>query len=344
LLRAGSGLYALGLGQHQSQLRASASRLPAYVISVGNLVVGGTGKTPLTLWLAGYLRRKGLRAAILSRGYGRASSTIARVPADGRTAIQSLQFGDEPALMARKAGGVPVWVGRNRRASGAEAIRDSAAQILLLDDGFQHLSLHRDLDFVLLDASNPFGNGFLLPLGPLREPMEHLDRCHALVLTRADDMEKVRETLRFLAERFPGKPVFVCRHKPAGFREGMGGKPVPVEVVRGGTAVAFAGIAHPEAFFDSLRGMSIRLNRCVGFPDHYPYKAADAAWLLEMKERTGSDFVITTEKDIVRLPDEIQPRFLAMELELDFGVRGQEQGQDLCRFLDERLAWAFPSP
>ena len=108
--------------------------------------------------------------------------------------------------------------------------------------------------------------------------------------------------------------------------------------------MAFAGIARPEAFFESLRGMSIRLSHCAGFPDHYRYKAADAAWLLEMKERTGSDFIITTEKDIVRLPDEIQPQFLAMELELDFGVWGREQVQDLCRFLDERLAWAAPSP
>jgi tetraacyldisaccharide 4'-kinase len=174
--------------------------------------------------------------------------------------------------------------------------------------------------------------------------MEHLDRCHALVLTRADDMEKVKETLWFLAGRFPGKPVFVCRHKPAGFREGMVGRSIPVELVQGRTAVAFAGIARPEAFFESLRGMSIRLSHCVGFPDHYPYQASDAAWLMEMKERTGSDFIITTEKDIVRLPEEIQPQFLVMELELDFGVWGQKQGHDLCRFLDERMSWADSPP
>jgi tetraacyldisaccharide 4'-kinase len=120
----------------------------------------------------------------------------------------------------------------------------------------------------------------------------------------------------------------------------MSGTSVQLETVQGSSAVAFAGIAHPVGFFDSLRRMGIRLMECVGFPDHYQYTAADVAWLMEKREQTGARYLITTEKDIVRLPDEIQPRFLVMDLELDFG----EQAKDLCRFLDERLVQAGVSP
>jgi len=333
----GSRFYARGLCRDQRQARLRARRLPAFVVSVGNLVAGGTGKTPFTLWLAEYFRAQGRHPAILSRGYGRRGSEIALVPSKGEASAQVPDFGDEPILMARKAPAIPVWVGRTRWKSGQAAIQYSGADVLILDDGLQHLSLERDLDLVLLDAHNPFGNGALLPLGPLREPVEHLDRAHAILLTRADDPEKVHATLDMLRKRFPGKPLFSCRHRPTGLRIGLSGSRAPLEALRGQSAIAFAGIARPEAFFRSLRAeTSIRLDACVAFPDHHSYKAADVARLLRLVRKNGARFLITTEKDIVRLPADIQEAVLSAELELDFG----SDLDSLYSFLKQRVGGA----
>jgi tetraacyldisaccharide 4'-kinase len=340
LLRLAGKLYAEGLDLHQRLLRTRRCRLPAYVISVGNLVVGGTGKTPFTLWLAGHLWRRGLPAAVLSRGYGRDSGGVALVPHEGETALHARRFGDEPVLMALKMPHTPVWVGRDRTLSGGEAIRTSRARVLLLDDGFQHLALDRDLDFVLLDAQNPFGNGCLLPLGPLREPIEHLDRAHAIVLTRAQDTTETSTTISMLEEHFPSKPVFVCSHRLSGFRVGTGGPDVPVDMVRSEIVVAFAGIGQPRSFFQSLRKSNIQPAECIDFPDHHRYSTRDISHLLDVLRQHGARFLVTTEKDVVRLPPEIQSRTLTAGLELDFGP----QTRHFEAYLDAKLPLPDLSP
>jgi tetraacyldisaccharide 4'-kinase len=336
-----SGLYLKGLKRDQARAASERQTLPAFVVSVGNLVTGGTGKTPFTIWLARRLSEGHKHVAILSRGYGsgRKAGEAEQAPVDGETGKNISRFGDEPVLMARSLPQIPVWVGRKRFLAGRSAIRSSGAEILLLDDAFQHLALHRDLDFVLLDAEQPFGNGLLLPLGPLREPIESLSRADAIVLTRANDMEKANATRSQLEARFPGKPIFACRHRLGRFTLGLGGPQVPLDMLRGIPLAAFAGIARPQAFFDSLRDLGLTLRAAVSFPDHYPYGAADIHLLLRNARENGARLLISTEKDLVRLPEEVQSSVLAAALELDFGA----DREALCRFVDSRDFTSEPS-
>jgi tetraacyldisaccharide 4'-kinase len=332
-LSLGAKLYELGLKHDQQRKGLRRHRLPAIVISIGNLVTGGTGKTPLALWVARHLRDRGFHPAILSRGYGRHGKAVAQVPSCGETLSKTLRFGDEPVLMAAKADPVPVWVGRERWTAGQEAIRNSKADILVLDDGFQHLSLERNLDLVLLDAHNPFGNGFLLPLGPLREPVQHLKRADAVILTRAEDDQKVVQTHENIMKLFPQKPVFVCRHRLVGVRHGLNGPLLPLTKLHDRPAVAFAGIARPESFFHTLSEADIPLSACLGFSDHRHYGRADVARLLRSVRESGARLLVTTQKDFVRLPAWIQSITATAEIEITFDARYGH----FTEYLDERL-------
>ncbi len=334
LLSLGAWSYAKGLYHHQSRAKEHRSKLPAFVISVGNLVVGGTGKTPLTLWLAGHFHSLGWKPAILSRGYRRKDSGIARVPAIGDSGREVLQYGDESVLMARRAGPVPVWVGSNRCMAGYQAVENDGADLLILDDGFQHLALERDLDLALLDAANPFGNGRLLPLGPLREPPMHLDRADAILLTRAEDPERCGETRSRLAGMLPGKDVFSCTHRLTGLKRGLDGQHILLDTLRGRKVVAFSGIARPESFTQLLRKEGIVVSRSFAFPDHYQYLDADMVLLLNSMKASDTPFLVTTEKDMVRLRPEFQAFALAAVVELDFAA----DHQAFCDFLQERLS------
>lgn len=333
VLSVASRFYGAGLNQAQRRTRLHARRLPAVVISVGNLVAGGTGKTPFTLWLARYLLDRGQRPAILSRGYGGRCRSGRLVPAQGETCSQVLEHGDEPVLMARKGFPVPVRTGRDRWISGSSAIHDDSADHLILDDGFQHLALHRDLDLVLLDAQNPFGNGALLPLGPLREPARHLERADAFILTRADDPAKTEQVRAGLRRQFPDKPSFACRHVLAGVTRGLTPPLLPLPGLHRRTVLAFAGIARPEPFFQSLRDARLDLVASRSFPDHYQYRNADLLHLFETADSCGAQFLVTTEKDAVRLSPEMQASVLATELRLDFGTDEKR----LRDYLDRRL-------
>ena len=326
-------LYGKGLQHHQNRRRRRQRGLPAFVISVGNLVVGGTGKTPFTLWLADHLHALGWNSAILSRGYKRRDKAIARVPPGAQSLQEVLGFGDEAVLMARKAQPVSVWVGKDRLSSGNQAVETDGADILILDDGFQHLVLERNLDLVLLDAQNPFGNGSLLPLGPLREPVVHLQRADAIVLTRAEDPQKTINTRLTMNRLFPGKPVFSCVHRVSELNLGFGAHRMPLEALRGKKAIAFAGIARPDSFTHVLRAAGIVVAQSFDFPDHYQYRGADMAMLLDAMKKHHTSFIITTEKDLVRVPSEFQSFVLAAVLELDFLA----EHQAFSLYLQERL-------
>lgn len=313
------GAYALALKWHQRRMRAEARRLPAFVISIGNLVVGGTGKTPMVLHVARALAEAGEVPAVLSRGYGGRSSSVARVNPSEESSINAGLYGDEPALLASRLAPLPVWVGRERWRSGLAAIETDGARILILDDGFQHMRLERNLDIVLLDARLPFGNGSLLPLGPLREPRSHLERAHAIILTRAEDPVKTAAAEEMLGSLFPGKPVFTCRHKPGGLLAGREGRPLPPERVRGRRVLAFAGIAHPSSFFSSLETLGLEVAAGIGFPDHHFYGAEELHGLLDTARGLGASLLVTTEKDHVRLPPDFRTFVLRTPVELDFG-------------------------
>ncbi|MCU0574072.1 MAG: tetraacyldisaccharide 4'-kinase [Syntrophobacteraceae bacterium] len=318
-LQLATPFYLQGLARDQERARRRARSLPAFVISIGNLVVGGTGKTPFTLWLADHLASQGFRVAVVSRGYGGSVGKAAQVPLTGETSTLVRRYGDEPVLLARKLSSIPVWVGQERYEAGLAAIRSSRAEVLILDDGFQHLALHRDLDLVLLDSRNPFGNGEILPLGPLREPVSHLQRASAFVLTRADEPERSAATRRLIRERFPGKPVFACTHQITDPAPGMGTPRIAFQKLAHDPAGAFAGIAHPESFFEALRREGALLRREWAFPDHHVYSRGDLMNILEGVRRDGLRWLVTTEKDYVRLPSWFQSMTLPVGIELDFG-------------------------
>jgi tetraacyldisaccharide 4'-kinase len=263
-------------------------RLNHPVISVGNLTVGGTGKTPLVIAIAEHLREKGYRPVILSRGYKRQAGGILLAGSSWK------ESGDEPHLMARRLGDVPVVVGASRYRAGAYAELHNLGNVFILDDGFQHRQLHRDMDIVTIDADEWIAGEHLLPTGRWREPKCAIERAHAACVQE-----------RRSAEIHLPIPVFEVQTMIDGLYRN--GTRVGVESLFGRRVVAFAGIAKPERFFDSLEDLGIRAERKVCFRDHHAYSADDVAGL-------RGDVVITTEKDAVRLEGLQAGEFLVLRI------------------------------
>lgn len=311
------------LRRHQAHLRASRHRLDAFVISVGNMTVGGTGKTPFCMWLARRLSAGGCRTAVLSRGYGRSASSVARVPPSLEGAGCDDRYGDEPVLLAAGLPEVSVWVGSARWKTGEAAIRCDGAEVIILDDGFQHLSLERDVDLVLLDGKNPFGNGRLLPVGPLREPVEHLGRADAFVLS--DDGSggegSGNDDGGSAAHRvlFPRVPIFRFRRRVRGFRQGFMGTRFPPNALEGKRVLAFCGIARPERFFNTLKSLGIWVCTTLVFPDHHRFRPRDWERIFSLARKSGASYLVTTEKDLVRVPPALRPALISVELETYLG-------------------------
>ena len=279
-------------------------RLPRPVVSVGNIVVGGTGKTPLVEALARTWLRRGGRPGILSRGY--------RGGPHGN---------DELRVLERRLPGVPHFQDPNRyRAGEALLAAHGDVDLFILDDGFQHRALHRDLDLVLIDATQPLGNGHCLPRGLLREPWQALERADALILTRAQEASPHKLVIlkTFLAERFPGLPLIPVRARYDGLRDPHG---VPQEVGERPWA-AFAGIGNPTAFFRSLRRLGASVVATRTFPDHHGYREDDLAELRRWAHAEGAHGLICTEKDGVKLEElatfrDREPPILQLRMEYE---------------------------
>ena len=277
-------------------------RLPVPVVSVGNLSVGGTGKSPMVALVARALADGGARPAIVSRGYGGAYDGAARVVSDGRGIIESaLEVGDEPVMLARWLDGVPVIVSHRRGDGGRLAVGSLRAGCVVLDDGFQHRSLARALDLLLLDGAEPFGNLRLLPAGPLREPVSAMRRAGAIVITRSErsNPAALGEIARQAARFCPAAPIFHARSRPAALVDLHRGEPLPLETLRGRRVVCFAGIARPERFFQDVEATGAVLTKTVPFGDHHRFSAADLSSLAA--DAAAADLILTTEKDGARL-------------------------------------------
>lgn len=269
-------------------------RLPRPVLSVGNLAVGGTGKTPLTAWLARYLQQQGLRVAVLSRGYGGSLEGTTAVVSDGKTVLLTPdQCGDEPYLLASTIPGLMVVIGADRYRAGQLAMQQLQPDIFLLDDGYQHLRLHRDLNLLLLDCSRPFGNGLLLPAGPLREPVSAQQRADLLIFTRCSQ----QASQPFV----PTLPTCRTSHQLTSFHRLADGEEMPLTTLQAARVAAFAGIASPEGFFTSLRQCGIDPVATLAFTDHQAYTVAVAEQLEQLGNQSGTDWLLTTEKDGVKL-------------------------------------------
>jgi tetraacyldisaccharide 4'-kinase len=289
--------YAAGASLHRWVYDAGLRRrvrLDARVVSVGNLAVGGSAKTPIAAFLARELRARGRRVALLARGVGGRRSRELNVVSDGERLLATpADVGDEPCLLAASAPGVPVLAGVERVALGLRAIAAFGAELLVLDDGFQHHPLARDLDLVCLDARLGLGNGWGLPRGPLREPVRALRRAHALVLTRAAPADPPPPG----ADRLPrGVPQFRVGLAKLGLRPVAGGERAPLEKLRGARVGVLAAIARPDRFARDLTELGAEICARRVFADHHAYARADLAGL------DPALLWVTTAKDAIKIP------------------------------------------
>jgi tetraacyldisaccharide 4'-kinase len=290
------------------------------VISVGNVTFGGTGKTPFVELLARRLRFEGRRPAVVSRGYGRRSKGVIVVSNGDGPLVGSEVGGDEPVAIARRAPGVAVVVGE-RRAEAARTAIAGGADVILLDDGFQHLALRRDADLLLLDAADPFGGGRLPPDGRLREPLSALARADAIVFTRIDRGGPPAEAIRQLARWNPDAPVFTARLRPAGLWDERG-SPVASALLTARRFVAVCGIANPAAFAQSIRDLDLTAEEILTFPDHHSYRRRDLERIRAAADRTGGAWILTTEKDAVKLEGRTSLPVVTLRLEVEVGEPG----------------------
>jgi tetraacyldisaccharide 4'-kinase len=286
ILRLRALLYRFGL--------LPSRRLPVPVISVGNVTLGGTGKTPMVAWLARYLIGRGKRVAVLSRGYGGSSKGAVRIVSDGaRILLTALEAGDEPYLLANSVPGLMVVIGADRHEAGLLAMKELKPDLFILDDGFQHLRLKRDLNILLLDAGEPFSNGRTLPAGFLRERPCACLRSDLVIYTRCG--------ATLTPPPFPGKPTLWSRHALLGMTPIEGGERRGFDGLESARITAFSGIADPNAFFDMLEACGLRLTATLSFPDHTAYGEEELAALCRLKDASRSTLLVTTEKDAVKL-------------------------------------------
>ncbi len=291
-----------------------SKKLSRPVISIGNITVGGTGKTPMTIYVANVVSALGYDVAIVSRGYKGKAETVGGIVSDGKTLLMAPEIaGDEPYMMAARLKDVPVVVGKNRFKAGSLAIGKFAPDILILDDGFQHLKLERDLDLVLLDCRKPFGNGHLLPRGMMREPASALCCADAIVLTRADmanhkEMTSLLQRFRFHERK---KPVFHAFHRPIVYKIINGKKNIKAasrqnrDCIKGRTVFAFSGLADNHNFRRTLKNLKCNVAGHFEFSDHHSYSDSDLKGILTASQKSMSDCLVTTEKDYVRIARKI---------------------------------------
>ena len=341
--------------------------LGCLVVVVGNLTVGGTGKTPVVEMFARALRDRGRKVAILSRGYKSKAPPFwkkawfaithteeppPRVVGDGQSVLlDSEQAGDEPYMLARNLPGVVVLVDKNRVKAGAYAIKKFGCDTLVLDDGFQYLPLKGRLNLLLVDKTNPFGNGRLLPRGILREPVKHLRRANYIFLTKSNGRRD--PDLEALIARYkPDADIIECTHKPQYFqrldaRAGVQEGREPLSWLKGRRVFAFCGIATPESFEKFLRDLGALLVGRERYLDHYRYTPEDLEELYEAAEREGAECLVTTEKDSVRISDPggspLPVYYLRLEIAIIRGAADFDEAVGRICFPQNALAGPAPS-
>jgi tetraacyldisaccharide 4'-kinase len=286
--------------KRRRQLR-NRRTLPVPVISIGNLTMGGTGKTPCVLAISRMLEAAGRRSGILTRGYGRGTLHQNLVLAPG-ACIEPEHSGDEPQIFIR-AGVAPVGIGADRFATGTQLIAEFGVDTLLLDDGFQHWKLARDLDVVLIDALNPIAGGGVFPAGRLREPLSGIARANVVVITRAESSDLATAIEREVRRYNPSAPVFCSSVHPEVWVEHRSERPVPLGELPPGPAAAFCGLGNPESFRRTLERLGIELADWVEFGDHHRYRTAELTRLAHQFRAHGVTTLLTTEKDTINLCD-----------------------------------------
>lgn len=287
-------MYATGLLEQRA--------LPVNVISIGNLTVGGAGKTPVVIALANALREKGRRVGVISRGYGRRGREDVLEVSDGQSLRGTPeQTGDEPVLIAERCPEVPVAVGADRYGAGRYLLDRFGVDTVILDDGFQHLALKRNIDVLLLDATAPFGNGYVLPRGRLRERLSALGRATLLLVTRSSQARDLQAVLKSIRRVAPGAPLCVTDFIATAVRKVGGSESQGPNVLKGERVVALSGIGNPNSFHNLLENLGALVVHHCRFPDHHWYSVQDVRGVLKIAADLRADRVLTTEKDAVKL-------------------------------------------
>jgi tetraacyldisaccharide 4'-kinase len=314
-LRLVSGGYGLGVAVRNAAYdrgRKQVHHAGVPVISIGNITLGGTGKTPMVEWLARWYRRRGVRVALVSRGYGH----------DGG-------INDEGLVLEENLPDVPHLQDPDRVRLAEIAVEELEAELIILDDGFQHRRLARDLDLVMLDGLDPFGLGRLFPRGLLREPTSALRRASAIILSRSDMIDPAAsEAIRREVTRWaPSIPFLSSRHSPLDLIDGEG-RSSPLEELTGKHLAAFCGIGNPEGFRRTLLPLGGRLLELKTFPDHHAYSAPDVRALTSWAADRGANLALTTQKDLVKLRTAslgpVPLRALRIGLEITDGLEALE--------------------
>jgi len=276
--------------------RLKPHRLNCKVISVGNITLGGTGKTSLVEYIARYLKQQGHKVAILSRGYKRRITQYA---------IRNTQYatmGDEPYMLSKKLGDIPVIVDANRIRGAKQAIKEYRVDTVILDDGFQQWKIKKDLEITTIDVTDPFGNQHLLPRGILREPLTSLKRSDVFILTKTNLNPDIQDPKDFLSQINPAALILESIHKPLGFcKIDQPGELLNTEIFKGKTVTLFCGIADPDSFEDLIMSLGIKVGLSFSFPDHYNYSQKDLDKITQASKEKNIDTIVTTEKDAARL-------------------------------------------
>lgn len=312
------GILALYLLPFRLGLRHQA-HLGCPTISVGNITVGGTGKTPTVQYLCNGLVRAGWRPAVLSYGYRSTLSGRFGIVSNGQEILLMPETaGDEPVMLAKSLPGIPVLVGKDRASSGRIAIDNLRANVLVLDDGFQVWKLQRDVDIALVRATDPFDNGFVLPAGRLREPPCALRRANCIVaIGRACDNDHRDDLVRLLTKVAGEKPIVFARYEPVSFYSLNDGSTIALKSLYGAKVLAVSGIANPSSFEETLNQLGLYIVEGEHFPDHHIYSRDDIERLSKKFAESGVDWIITTEKDAVKLEShELTVPILVLKIEL----------------------------
>lgn len=331
-------IYKKGVIKRYKNAVRNSRKMEIPVISVGNITAGGTGKTPCILKLAEILLNNHYHPAILSRGYKSGLEKVGGIVSDGHTLqVTQRMAGDEPYMMALKLPTVPVLVGKDRIVSAEKAIK-LGADILLLDDGFQYWSMQRDLDIVLVDCTNPFGYGHLLPRGILREPMDALQRAHVFVLTKSDqaaakEKAEIKNTLHYWA---PQALVLESFHAPSKLislgKWKQGRKESDLSVLKEKKVFLLSGIGNPDAFRETAKEAGINPVGSMSLPDHHAYTSADIEEAQKKAAGAGAEVIAVTEKDAVKMlelkaAENGRIPVYVLEIEMKFSKDGEAQLQ-----------------
>ena len=298
---------------HAGLVTSDRTQTTVPVISVGNITVGGTGKTPFVIWLCNLLREENINCAILTRGYKAVTGE-----------------NDEPGMLAKNCPGTAVVVNPDRLAGAIEAVKKHRAQVLIMDDGFQHRRLHRDIDIVTIDAMLPFGYGRLLPAGLLREPVSALKRAQAAIITRCDlvsrnDMSGLTATISRIN---PNLIVAQTIHSPVFAVSGE--KQIPLKELKDKKIYAFCGIANPDAFLATVGLVGANIAGSKVYDDHHSYTAGDVEGIYRDAAQSGAEMILTTEKDYNKIglpdgPSVLELAYLAVRLQFVEGLDGIRQ-------------------